>query len=73
MRASTVWGVGSKMSSNRLWVRTSNCSRDFLSTCGERRTVYLFLTVGSGIGPAIRAPVRFAVSTISCVDWSRMR
>src|SRR3990172_3348244 len=66
--ASTVWGVGSKMSSNRLCVRISNCSRDFLSTCGERRTVHLFFTVGSGIGPAIRAPVRLAVSTISCVD-----
>ena len=26
------------------------------------------LTVGNGIGPATRAPVRFAVSTISVVD-----
>src|SRR2546430_8226688 len=34
------------------------------STCGERRTVHLFFDVGSGIGPASRAPVRFAVSTI---------
>ena len=31
----------------------SNCSRDFLSTCGERSTQYLFFMVGSGIGPAI--------------------
>src|SRR3954471_23006842 len=38
--ASTVWLVGSKMSSSRLCVRISNCSRDFLSTCGERFTVY---------------------------------
>ena len=28
---------------------------------------------GSGIGPAMRAPVRLAVSTISWVDWSRIR
>src|SRR5271163_823262 len=73
IRASTVCGVGSKMSSRRLCVRISNCSRDFLSTCGERSTQYLFFIVGRGIGPAICAPVRRAVSTISPVDWSRMR
>src|ERR1044072_5560803 len=73
MSASTVCGVGSSMSIRRLCVRISNCSRDFLSTCGERRTVHLFLEVGGGIGPATRAPVRFAVSTISEVDWSRTR
>jgi hypothetical protein len=28
----------------------------------------LFFIVGNGIGPAICAPVRFAVSTISPVD-----
>jgi len=39
MSASTVCVVGSRMSSSRLCVRISNCSRDFLSTCGERRTV----------------------------------
>jgi hypothetical protein len=33
----------------------------------------LFFEVGSGIGPATRAPVRFAVSTISDVDWSSTR
>src|SRR5882724_5966445 len=66
--ASTVCCVGSRISSNRLWVRISNCSRDFLSTCGDRSTQYLFFIVGSGIGPAICAPVRFAVSTISPVD-----
>ena len=27
------------MSRSRLWVRISNCSRLFLSTCGERFTV----------------------------------
>src|SRR5213078_2263771 len=32
MSASTVCGVGSKMSSSRLCVRISNCSRLFLST-----------------------------------------
>src|SRR5205085_166493 len=68
INASTVSGVGSRMSMSRLCVRISNCSRDFLSTCGERSTVHLFFAVGSGIGPASRAPVRFAVSTISVVD-----
>src|SRR5256885_2597150 len=58
------------MSSSRLWVRISNCSRDFLSVCGERSTQYLLILVGSGIGPAILAPVRLAVSTISPADWS---
>src|SRR5882724_1493958 len=71
--ASTVFCVGSKMSIRRLCVRISNASRDFLSTWGERNTQYLFFTVGNGIGPAICAPVRLAVSTISPVDWSRMR
>src|SRR5699024_4030419 len=37
--ASTVWGVGSTISSRRLCVRISNWSRDFLLTCGLRRTV----------------------------------
>src|SRR5262249_7241937 len=71
--ASTVCCVGSRMSSKRLCVRISNCSRDFLSAWGDRNTVYLFLIVGSGIGPATLAPVRFAVSTISLVDWSSTR
>jgi hypothetical protein len=73
MSASTVCGVGSKMSISRLCVRISNCSRDFLSTCGDRSTVHLFFSVGKGIGPASRAPVRRAVSTISVVDWSSTR
>jgi len=30
------------------------------------------IVVGKGIGPATSAPVRFAVSTISLVDWSRI-
>ena len=40
--------------------------------CGERFTVNFSIRVGSGIGPT-RAPVRFAVLTISFVDWSRTR
>src|SRR6266480_3833354 len=73
IRASTVCGVGSTMSSRRLWVRISNCSRLFLSTCGERLTVNFSMRVGSGIGPRTWAPVRFAVFTISRVDVSRIR
>src|SRR5580698_1435600 len=71
MSASSVCCVGSRMSSSRLWVRISNCSRDFLWTGGDRSTQYLLILVGSGIGPAILAPVRLAVSTISPADWSR--
>eukprot|EP01092_Planopodium_desertum_P015021 TRINITY_DN775_c0_g1_i2.p1 TRINITY_DN775_c0_g1~~TRINITY_DN775_c0_g1_i2.p1 ORF type:complete len:445 (-),score=113.28 TRINITY_DN775_c0_g1_i2:147-1481(-) len=71
--ASTVCGVGSTMSSRRLWVRISNCSRDFLSMCGLRFTVNFSNCVGSGIGPRTRAPVRFAVLTISLVLWSSTR
>src|SRR2546426_4836644 len=71
VRASMVVAFGSRMSISLLCVRISNCSRDFLSLCGERRTQYLFLTVGSGIGPATCAPVLFAVETISLADWSR--
>src|SRR5439155_8546497 len=71
--ASTVSGVGSRMSISRLCVRISNCSRDFLSTCGDRSTVQRLIVVGRGIGPATSAPVRLAVSTISRVDWSRIR
>src|SRR5262249_27003237 len=69
--ASTVCGVGSRMSMSRLCVRISNCSRDFLSMCGPRSTVNLLIDVGSGIGPATRAPVRMAVSTISPALMSR--
>src|SRR5690606_13251899 len=73
IRASTVCGVGSTMSSRRLWVRISNCSRLFLSICGERNTVNRSIRVGSGIGPRTCAPVRLAVFTISLVDWSSTR
>src|SRR5262249_5947278 len=71
--ASTVCGVGSKISISRLCVRRSYCSRSFLTTCGKLPPAHLFFPVGSGTGPASRAPVRRAVSTISVVDWSRTR
>src|SRR5215467_13294495 len=71
MRASTVWGVGSRMSRSRLWVRISNCSREVLSTCGERSTVQRLIMVGRSTGPVTRAPVRRTVSTISFMERSR--
>src|SRR5262249_57037348 len=71
MRASTTLGLGSRMSTMRLWVRISNCSRESLSMKGERTTVYLLIDVGSGTGPATRVPVRAAVSTILDAAWSR--
>ena len=70
--ASTVCGVGSKISINLLCVLVSNCSLLFLSICGDRRTVYFSILVGKGIGPLTWAPVRFAVLTISSVDKSKI-
>src|SRR5262249_27700979 len=71
--ASTVCGVGSTMSSSRLWARISNCSRLFLSMCGERLTVKFSILVCTGIGPRTWAPGRLAVLTSSRLDASRMR
>src|SRR5690606_26562012 len=68
--ASIVWGLESWMSSRRLWVRNSNCSRLFLSTCGERSTVQRSIFTGRGIGPEIWAPVFSAVRTMSAAAWS---
>src|SRR4051812_6554723 len=51
-------------------MRISKCSRLSLSTCGERTTVYLRISVGSGTGPLTFAWVRSTVSTIFFVDWS---
>src|SRR5262249_39073526 len=48
-------------------------SRASLFACGEIKIVYRSFFVGSGIGPCTCAPVRFAVSTISCVDTSIRR
>src|ERR1700722_8281411 len=75
MSESTVLGVGSMMSISRLCVRISKCSRESLYLCGERMTQYTFFSVGSGTGPATRAPVRVTVSTIfraelSMTSWS---
>src|SRR5262245_26088721 len=75
MSASTVLGVGSRMSMSRLCVRISKCSRESLYLCGERMTQYTFFSVGSGTGPTTRAPVRVTVSTIlraeaSMASWS---
>ena len=49
--ASTVCGVGSKISINLLCVLVSNCSLLFLSICGYLNTVKTSFFVGRGIGP----------------------
>ena len=67
---STVFGVGSRMSMSRLWVRISKCSRLSLYLWGERITQNTFFSVGSGTGPATLAPVRVTVSTILRADES---
>ena len=56
------------ISINLLCVLVSNCSLLFLSMCGDLKTVYLSILVGSGIGPFIVAPVLFTVLTISSVE-----
>ena len=73
--SSIVCGVGSMTSIRRLCVRISNCSRESLSINGERITVHVLRSVGSGIGPRTSAPVRPAVSMIrraasSSTRWS---
>src|SRR6185437_7475124 len=70
MSESTVFGVGEWMSINRLCVRISKCSRESLSLNGDRITQYTFFSVGSGTGPVMVAPVRWAVSTMSRADLS---
>jgi hypothetical protein len=67
---SIVFWVELKISINLLCILASNCSRDFLSTCGERNTVYTLRFVGSGIGPDTIAPVCFTVRTIRSADLS---
>src|SRR5690349_7379571 len=69
--ASIVCGRESLMSISRLWVRSSNCSRLFLSTCGLRSTVHRSVLTGNGIGPDTCAPVFSAVRTMSAAAWSR--
>src|SRR3954451_4280585 len=73
IRASTVFDEGSRMSTSRLCVRISNCSRLSLSMNGDRRTVNFSIRVGNGTGPTTSAPVRWAVSTICAADWSSRR
>src|SRR2546427_5674653 len=58
------------MSMSRLCVRSSKCSMDSLSMCGERITKNRLRPVGNGTGPATRAPVRRTVSTMRSADWS---
>ena len=72
IRASTVCGVGSKISISLLCVLVSNCSLLFLSICGDLNTVKTSFYVGKGIGPLTWAPVLLAVLTISIVDKSRI-
>ena len=67
-----VFWLGSRMSISRLCVRISNCSWESLSMNGDRMTHYFSILVGSGTGPATRAPVFSAVSTICAADWSRI-
>src|SRR3954470_752355 len=69
--ASMVCGRESLMSMSRLWVRSSNCSRLFLSTCGLRSTVHRSVLTGKGMGPETCAPVFSAVRTMSAAAWSR--
>ena len=71
--SSTVCAVGSQMSMIRLCVRISNWSIDFLLMCGERLTVNFSMRVGSGTGPATRAPERFAVSTMQWEDRTKFK
>src|SRR2546425_401605 len=66
--ASMVDALDRVMSIRRLWMRISNCSRDFLSTWGLRSTVYTVFLVGNGTGPEVTAPVRRAVRTMSDAD-----
>jgi hypothetical protein len=49
--ASMVFWDGLMISINRLCVRISNCSREFLNMNDERLTVYFLISVGSGTGP----------------------
>ena len=66
--ASVVFAFASSMSISRLCVLIWNCSRESLYLCVALRMVTTSFSVGSGIGPEIFAPVRFAVSTILDAD-----
>ena len=68
--APMIFGFGFRMSMRRLCTRISYCSRAFLCTKLERFTVYLWTSVGKGVGPAISAPFRTAISTICFAELS---
>src|SRR3989338_5639048 len=70
--ASTILGVGFKISKRRRWTRISNCSLAFLWTKEDRFTVYFFISVGKGTGPASSAPYLKAVSTICLMEASKI-
>ena len=65
--ASTTFGPGLRISTTRLCIRISNCSRASLKTKVERLTVYFLISVGSGIGPTTFASKRKAVSIICLI------
>src|ERR1700730_13386131 len=74
LRASMVLPVGCRISMSRLCVRISNCSRDFLSMCGQRSTVKRSMRVGSGMGVflTVTPPFRpFASSMAFCEHVQR--
>ena len=70
INASTVLDPDDRMSISRLCAFSSNCSRDYLSTSGDRFTVKTARFVGSGNGPETTAPVDFTVLMIFSADLS---
>lgn len=70
MSASIVLDDELYISSSRLYELNWNCSLDFLFTCGDLKTVNIFLWVGNGIGPVTTAPVDLTVFTIFSADLS---
>ncbi len=64
IRLSIVLLVGSMTSNILLWILISNCSKESLWTCGERRTDVNLRSVGKGIGPLTRTPVFSTISMI---------
>src|SRR5205814_6672337 len=62
INASTVFDDGSRMSTSRLCVRISNCSRLCVSINGERRTANVSMRGGRGTAQTTSPPCRCAVS-----------
>ena len=67
------WAATCRVRALETMARFDDALADRPFVCGERFTVHREIVVGSGIGPATLAPERRAVSTISVVDWSRIR